>query len=296
MPELPEVETIRSGLAPKLPGRRIHRVTIDAPKLAASHTGKPLEEELPGQAYTAVRRLGKILIIDLERFTLLVRLGMTGQLTFRDLSLPDDNEFSVHPVTGLQRTASQHSPDKHTHIIAEHEDGTMLCYRDIRMFGHWILYDRAQADKAPELLALGPDPVATAPDMLAAHLRSKLGKTARCIKTVLLDQAIICGLGNIYADEALYLSHIRPDRAAKSLTAAEVEALSQVIPPMLQRSIANRGTTFSDYRDSEGNPGHNQDSLQVYGRYGSACYGCGTTLERLTLGGRTTSWCPNCQH
>ena len=293
MPELPEVETIRRGLAPKLPGRTVARVTVDRPKLAVSHTARPLEEDLLGQTYQAVRRIGKILLVDLERTSVLVRLGMTGQMTFRDPGLPDATKFSVHPVTGLQR-APQHAPDKHTHIIVEHSDGTMTCYRDIRMFGRWIAYPREQVDKAPELLGLGPDPVAQ-PEHLGEHLLLMLPKTSRAIKVALLDQSLICGLGNIYVDEALFGCHIHPATPAHDLTIKQIEALAAFIPNMLERAIANRGTTFSDYRDSEGNPGHNQDSLQVYGRYGHECFHCGSTLERLTLGGRTTTWCPTCQ-
>lgn len=293
MPELPEVETIRRGLEPVLPGRRISKVTINFPKMTVSHTGRALAEEIDGQAYTQVRRLGKILILDLECTTLLIRLGMTGQLTFRDPQKSDDKAFAIHPITGLQR-AVQHAPDKHTHIVIEHSDATMLCYRDVRRFGHWIAYDRDTAEQAPELLALGPDPLAC-PDLLESHLLKALAKTSRNIKTVLLDQSVICGLGNIYADEALFGSHICPNRPANSLTPSEIAALAAFIPPMLLKSIANRGTTFSDYRDSSGQPGHNQNSLQVYGRHGKECYRCGTVLEKCTLGGRTTTWCPNCQ-
>lgn len=293
MPELPEVETIRRGLAPKLPGRTIARVTVDRPKLVVCHTTLPLEEDLLGQTYQSVRRRGKILIVDLERTSVLVRLGMTGQMTFRDPALPDAAKFSVHPVTGLQR-APQHAPDKHTHIVVEHSDGTMACYRDIRMFGRWIAYPREQVEDAPELLGLGPDPVAQ-PECLREHLLRELPKTTRAIKVALLDQALICGLGNIYVDEALFGCRIYPATPGRELNKDQIEALAQFIPSLLERAIANRGTTFSDYRDSEGNPGHNQDSLQVYGRYGQECYRCGSTLERLTLGGRTTTWCPQCQ-
>lgn len=218
---------------------------------------------------------------------------MTGQLTFRDTRYPDDSTFDIHPITGLQR-ASQHAPDKHTHIVIEHSDGTFLCYRDIRMFGRWIAYPSSEVDRAPELLALGPDPI-LAPQILNAHLRSTLAKTSRAIKVVLLDQAVVCGLGNIYVDEALFACSIRPMRPANSLNISEIANLAEYIPIMLQRAISNRGTTFSDYRDSDGNPGHNQESLKVYGRYGQACYRCGTTLERSTIGGRTSSWCPKCQ-
>ncbi|MBQ7567333.1 bifunctional DNA-formamidopyrimidine glycosylase/DNA-(apurinic or apyrimidinic site) lyase [bacterium] len=293
MPELPEVETIRRGLAEVLPGRRIAKAVASIQKMCVSHLDTCIADAVAGETYDQVRRIGKILIIDLEKVTLLVRLGMTGQLTFRDPKLQDDGQFSVHPVTGLQR-AAQHAPDKHTHIVIEHSDGTMLCYRDIRRFGRWIAYPRAEADSAEELRSLGPDPLAC-PQELEAHLLKALAKTSRAIKTVLLDQSVVCGLGNIYADEALFGCGICPSRPANSLAPAEIASLAAFIPPMLLQSIANRGTTFSDYRDSSGHPGSNQNSLQVYGRYGSACYKCGTVLEKCTLGGRTSTWCPRCQ-
>jgi len=294
MPELPEVETIRRGLLKYLPGRKIAHIEVKCPKLLINCSAEELERTLKGQSYADLNRLGKILIIKCGRHSLLVRLGMTGQLTFRDPEKPDSNEFKIHPVTGLQRNESQFAPDKHTHIILSHEDGTSLCYRDIRKFGRWYLYANEALDSSPELMSLGPDPFRA--DYTLENLRKSLHKTARAIKTALLDQSVVCGLGNIYADEALFAAKILPQRPAGSLTEAELERLYAAVKPILQSSIDNRGTTFSDYRDADGNKGENVGSLKVYGRSGKACPLCGETLVKASIGGRTSTWCPKCQH
>ena len=294
MPELPEVETIRRGLEDKLPGCTVERIEIKLPKLLINTDLAKLEEALVGYKFTDVRRLGKILIIDSENYSLLVRLGMTGQLTFRDLNLPDNNEFTVHPITGLQRAQGQFEPDKHTHIILHLDGNTSLCYRDIRQFGKWYLYTKAELKNSPELNSLGPDPFGN--DYTIDNLTRGLKKTARAIKTALLDQSIVAGLGNIYADEVLFASHILPIKSAKNLTNSEIEAIFNVIKPILQKSIDNRGTTFSDYRDADGHKGNNAAQLKVYGRGGQPCLTCGQELRKETIGGRSSVYCPNCQH
>lgn len=294
MPELPEVETIRCGLEAKLPGRIVEKIEIKLLKLLVNADPKELEEALVGCKFTAIRRLGKILILDSENYSLLVRLGMTGQLTFRDLNSPDTNEFTVHPITGLQRAQGQFEPDKHTHIILHLDGHTSLCYRDIRQFGKWYLYAKNELKNSPELNSLGPDPFGN--DYTIDNLAKGLKKTSRAIKTALLDQSIVAGLGNIYADEVLFASHILPTRSAKSLTDSEIEAIFNVIKPILQKSIDNRGTTFSDYRDADGHKGNNAAQLKVYGRGGQPCFTCGQELHKETIGGRSSIYCINCQY
>ena len=294
MPELPEVETIRRGLEKYLPGRRIAQVEVRLPKLLRNCDPQTLNEDLQGKEFLQVRRVGKILILDCEDWSLLVRLGMTGQLTFRDLHLPDQNSFTTHAITGLQRAQGQFSPDKHTHIIIRCQDETEVLYRDIRQFGKWYLYSTQDLPQAPELQALGPDPFQ--PSYTLAYLSAQLAKSRRPIKVVLMDQGVVCGLGNIYADEALFIAAIAPQRAANSLNSEEVGRLYQAILQVLRQGSANRGTTFSDYRDADGLRGGNAHYLQVYGRAGQPCYRCGAILQKMTLGGRTTAWCPHCQH
>lgn len=275
MPELPEVETIRGDLEGYLPGRKIVKVEIRLPKLLLNAQVDDFKQDVIGQSFTGVRRKGKILIIDLERSSILVRLGMTGQLTFQ---LCHDEE----------------SIDKHTHIIIKSGDGSSLCYRDIRQFGKWYIYatkDLMSASK--ELNALGPDPFQD--DYTLKALTQNLHSTGRAIKTALLDQKIVCGLGNIYADEVLFDCGINPNKSAKSLTEDEIKRLYFSIPNILQNSINNRGTTFSDYRDANGNKGENMAHLNVYGRAGQECNFCGERLVKATIGGRTSVWCPKCQ-
>lgn len=292
MPELPEVETVRRGLERHLPGRTIRKVEVRAPQLILKPDWQSFVIELTGQPYQRLRRIGKMLIVELESSTLLVHLGMTGQLTFRDPARADAEKFYVQPVTGLQQ-ALQHAPDGHTHIILHHADGTQLCYRDVRKFGKWRLYGREAAQTCPEIAALGPDPLTPAFQM--EPFADQLARTTRHVKAVLLDQGVVAGLGNIYVDEALHLCGLRPTRRANKLTRREVGRLFDAIPRVLQEAIDNRGTTFSDYRDADGDPGYHVNKLQVYGRHGEPCPGCGQTLRKSTVGGRTSSWCAKCQ-
>lgn len=294
MPELPEVETIRRGLEKYLPGRKISGAEIRLPKLLINCNADEFSDAVSGCSFTAVRRVGKILILDCGALCIFVRLGMTGQLTFRNPETEDSNKFSISPLTGLQRAQGQFAPDKHTHIIMHNSDGTSLCYRDIRQFGRWYLYSAEEAAASPELKALGPDPFS--PDYTLERLRTGLKKTRRAVKTALLDQSVVCGLGNIYVDEVLFASGIRPDRPASSLSDDETEAVFSNIVPILQSSIDNRGTTFSDYRDADGSKGDNAASLKAYGRYGRPCTVCGGEMLRMSVGGRTSTWCPVCQH
>ena len=259
MPELPEVETIRRGLVEYLPGRVLADVEVRLPKLVKNVEISAFSHILSGQHFTDVRRLGKILILD-----------------FQTHSVLDNNEFSISPLTGLQRAHGQFAPDKHTHIILHMQDNTSLCYRDIRQFGKWYLYKSEHLRDSPELNSLGPDPFSE--EYTLASLAQNLKKTSRAVKIALLDQAVVAGLGNIYADEVLFASCIQPTRAAASLTDAEIEAVFVNIKQILLSAIANRGTTFSDYRDANGEKGENVGNLKVYGRGGEKCLTCGTEL------------------
>lgn len=292
MPELPEVETIRRGLVKYLPGRKIDNVVVTAPKIVARPDMNSFLIELRGQTFQNVGRQGKILVLELDYSAVLVRLGMTGQLTFRTPERTDDASFTTHPITGLQR-AVQHAPDKHTHLVMNLSDGTQLCYRDVRKFGRWLLYGKHNLDSSPELQALGPDPLTSA--YTYPSFKQAVKGTTRNIKAVLLDQGIVAGLGNIYADEVLFACHLRPTKRADKLTEKDCHRLFDAIPCILQSAIDNRGTTFSDYRDADGEKGSNVDHLHAYGRYGQPCLVCGTDMQKSTVAGRTSTWCPKCQ-
>ena len=301
MPELPEVETVRRSLLPYLPGRRIASVEIRAPKLAIHPTSEEMASRLVGQSFERLERKGKLLIFRMSSDVLLVHLGMTGQLTVRDPARAD-RAFERHAVTGLQRTL-QHPVDQHTHITMQigdasgdtpRQEGTLaLHYRDIRKFGKWRLYRPEDSELALFLAGLGPDP--TTPEYQLEPFLSTVKSSHRAIKAVLLDQAVLSGVGNIYADEALHLAGILPHRSAHALGKKRLVVLFDAIREVLCKGIENGGTSFSDYVNAEGQKGSNQEQLRVYGRYGQACYACGTVLKRSQVAQRTSSWCPVCQ-
>ena len=288
MPELPEVETIRRGLEPQLVGERVAEVEIGDRKVFQFDAGR-LFEELPGRTFLSASRRGKFLIFELTGGWLVVHLGMTGQLTIRR---PDRNDgrFHRHPATGLQRSA-QHAPDRHTHLIVYFESGKALQYRDIRKFGkiHWRGLEGVQ-----DLLArLGPEPFGEAytEETFVAALK---GRKLR-VKSLLLNQQFVAGIGNIYADEALFESGIHPLRTVRSLRRYEKLALFEAIPKVLEKGIEYGGTTLRDYLDSDGQEGSNQDELNVYGRTDRSCRRCGETISKIVVSQRGTHFCPKCQ-
>ena len=277
MPELPEVETIRRGLERHLPGRTIRRAEVRTPRLVVRPDPESFALELAGQTFRCPRRVGKRLILDLETVTVLVHLGMTGQLTFRPPARPDEE-----PVA-----------DPHVHLVLHLVDGSSVCYRDVRKFGRWLLHPRDEVAGCPELAGLGPDPLT--PAFTLEGLAERLARTSRALKAVLLDQSVVAGLGNIYVDEVLHRAGLRPTRRASGLAAREVRRLYEALPRLLQEAVENRGTTFSDYRDADGERGHHAATLRVYGRHGQPCPACGGVLRKTTVAGRTSSWCPKCQ-
>lgn len=291
MPELPEVETVRASLLPYLPGRVIERVQVHHPKVLVYPGTEEFIERLTGLRFEGLERTGKQLIFRLPPEVLLVHLGMTGQLTFRDPGRPDE-PFSRHPVTGLQRTG-QHAVDPHTHISLGFADGCAVHYRDVRKFGKWRLL-RADDPRLPlELGRLGPDPLTQ--DWQEERFVQAVKRTQRPVKAALLDQSLVAGVGNIYADEALFLAGIRPEVRGARLSATRIRKLFRAIPEVLQKGLRNGGTSFSDYVNADGERGSNQEQLFAYGRYDQACLVCGSVMRRTTVAQRTSTWCPRCQ-
>lgn len=292
MPELPEVETIRRSLDPWITGKRIGRVEGRRTARIFQVPLEELAEKLPSQAIEQLRRRGKFLILDLSRHFLVFHLGMTGQLTFRKLSRPDSSRFLRHPVTGLQR-ARQHAPDRHTHFHIHFQKGESLLFRDPRQFGRVYLLEREDSALQQLFSKLGPEPLDSdfrMDDFYAALKARKAG-----VKSVLLTQSLVAGVGNIYADEALFESGIHPLRSGRSLRRWEVENLFEAIPKVLQRGIHYGGTTLRDYIDSDGRRGSNQERLRVYGRPGQDCVLCGGKIEKIVAAQRGTHFCPRCQ-
>jgi formamidopyrimidine-DNA glycosylase len=267
MPELPEVETIRSQLAPRLAGRTLVSVEILDPRLTRPIDLFEVAEELEGDSIVAVERRGKYLVVRLESgLALLVHLRMTGSFGFE--------------------------PTSHERAVLELDDGTRLAYRDVRRFGTWLVLEDAELD--PCLAGKnGSEPLGFR--FTADWLATRLAVRRAPVKAVLLDQRVVAGLGNIYADEALWRARVNPLRSAASIDPDEVRRLHRAIRAALRAGIARQGSTLSDYRTPEGSRGGMQDEFRVYGRDGLPCPRCGTTISKTRVGGRGTWYCPRCQ-
>lgn len=271
MPELPEVETIVRGLASRIEGAELGPVRLLFPPLLRRAAGSELAV-LEGKRILGVRRRGKMVLIACEGgWTLVFHLKMTGQLL---LALPAD------PV------------DKHTRLLIPLAGlGLELRFRDVRKFGFLCCLGPGQASSAPELDGLGPEPLETGRAAFAGLFRDRKGR----IKSLLLDQRVVAGIGNIYADEILFRARIHPLTPAAALSAAALETLWRSVRAVLRRAIARKGSTIRDYLDPDGEPGDFQSLHKVYGREGMACRACRTPVRRIRVGGRSTFFCPVCQ-
>jgi len=274
-----------------LPGVTIRAVIVRKENVLLLPASE-LAERLEGQSVRQVGRRGKFLLIHCADVVLVVHLGMTGQLTYWDHNVADSPGFIVQKSTGLQQ-ARQHAVDKHTHVSFDFTDGNRLHYRDIRMFGNMRLVDEHALRNEAPFDALGPEPLT--PDFTFEAFNSRLAATKRVIKAVLLDQRVVAGVGNIYADEALFRARLRPNWMACRLTRAERERLFEAIPAVLEQGIAFGGTSMSDYIDSDGQRGSNQEALWAYGRTGEPCRVCETPIRRIVVAQRGSHYCPQCQ-
>lgn len=291
MPELPEVETIRLGLLDRVCNKRIRRVEARCDRIILRPRPRELEAALAGQTIRSIRRRGKFLVFETEAFELLVHLGMSGQLTYWDKAQKNDDKFLI-TVTGLQK-ARQHAVDKHTHVSFYFDDGNAMHYRDIRQFGKWRLYRHDEFSQAREFWRLGLEPL-TSDYTWKRFLDRFTGRTLK-IKSLLLNQAFVAGVGNIYADEALFESGLHPERVVPSLSLEEKRRLFHAIPKVLKRGLRHGGTSFQTYLNAEGESGTNQENLRVYGREGERCRSCRTSLARIIVGQRSSHFCPRCQ-
>lgn len=272
MPELPEVETVRQTLLEFLPGLTVTDVTINLPRIVKYPDSTRFAQEIVGLTFCDIERRGKYLkFIMSAGQTLVVHLRMTGQLRYSPCDEP------------LPR---------HTHVIFQLSNGRELRYTDIRQFGTMYLASHEQIERVAGMDRLGWEPLGEFP---LAEFAALLKKRKASVKSILLNQEIIAGIGNIYADEALFLAGLHPTRSANSLTKAEVECLHQAIREVLQAGIQMGGTSFSDYVDGLGRTGSFQHQLAVYGREGEACPRCGCQIERLKVAGRSSHYCPRCQ-
>jgi formamidopyrimidine-DNA glycosylase len=272
VPELPEVETVVRDLRPHLARRRVQAVGVSAKALRRPWSSE-WETLLLGRRINGVRRRGKWIILELDRGLFLVfHLGMSGQLTV----MPADE-----PVAD------------HTHVVfALDRGGRQLRFRDIRRFGSATVFAGREAlVRFFEESGLGPEPF----DLDPESWRERLAATDRSLKAVLLDQRVVAGVGNIYADESLFEARLHPARAARSLGKAEAERLRRAIVTVLERAIERRGSSIRNYVGGSGLKGQYQDEFRVYGRTGEPCVRCRTRIERVRLAGRSTHYCPKCQ-
>lgn len=272
MPELPEIETVVRGLRRVLCGRRVLDVRLSGRRLRRP-VAPDFADRLRGRIIRRIRRRGKYIVFEVDPTGFwLVHLGMSGRLC---------------------RMPQAEPPEKHTHAVIRLSDGSELHYRDPRRFGLMALYDVGRPDLVPELRALGPDPLGGGLD--GRRLWHELGRCRRDIKSFLLDQKRIAGIGNIYACEALFRARVHPARRCDTLSRSEARRLAPAVRTVLREALAHRGTTLSDFVDSAGRPGDHGSYLRVYGREGEKCRRCGAAIARMIQGNRSSFFCPRCQ-
>lgn len=290
MPELPEVEVTRRRIEPLLVGRRIARVQTTAESYFFLTPPDRLRRGLRGRTVEALLRQGKYLVGELDGGgRLLLHLGMTGQLfsqrttSLRLLSATARAALSPEDQQGF-------TPDAHTHLRFAFEDGgEQVYFRDVRKFGKVMLL--AAGEENERLDRLGPDALSVTGETLHAATR----KRNTAIKNVLLDQAVIAGVGNIYADESLFLAGVRPKRRAARVSRKECDAIAEGLRRVLLRSIETGGSSISDYVAPDGSDGNYQSERRVYARGGEACHDCDTPIRKTVVGQRGTHFCPACQ-
>jgi formamidopyrimidine-DNA glycosylase len=286
MPELPEVETVRRGLEPVLAGARLSRVQARRPDLRF-----PLPEgfvqRLTGATVQRLERRGKYLLAPLDRGeTLAMHLGMTGRFEIEGGAARDrPGAFAL----------AQPADPKHAHIVFETEAGVRITFFDARRFGYMDLIETEALDQHPRFAGLGPEPLGAAFD--AAHLKRAFAGRKQSAKTLLLDQRIVAGLGNIYVCEALYRARISPLKPASRIAAARLGVLACAVRAVLEEAIEAGGSTLRDYAAADGALGYFQHSFQAYGREHEPCAtpGCRGVIRRAVQAGRSTFYCPECQ-
>ncbi len=292
MPELPEVETIMRLIAPEAEGQKIEKIELHLQRLLLGLKPAPFMERIKGQTIVHVKRRAKYIVFELNQDCFIIHLGMTGQLTFSHKSSPENPKF-VKTVTGLQKPLGVHPVDKHTHLIVHLKGGKRILFRDPRTFGKIIFIPGLNWAMHPRLIHTGPEPLTL--DIPFFLLNTKPWKSLRPIKALIMDQNFVAGVGNIYADEALFRSLIHPQTLVKNIRPAERQALLEAAQVVLQKGIDNNGTSFSDYRKPDGSLGSNYEKLMVYGRGGQPCRLCKTILKKIVVAQRGTVFCPKCQ-
>ncbi|MGB0935634.1 MAG: bifunctional DNA-formamidopyrimidine glycosylase/DNA-(apurinic or apyrimidinic site) lyase [Alphaproteobacteria bacterium] len=270
MPELPEVETVRQGLAPHITGKTLQKLDLHRSDLRFPFP-KDIRQRLEGQIIKSIDRRAKYLLLRLDSAdTAIIHLGMSGR---------------------LQIEATSRTPLKHDHVVFHFQDGPSVYFNDARRFGMFTITN--DPDQHPYFVHLGPEPLQ--PEFTPAVLQEKLSRKKSSIKTAILDQRVVVGVGNIYASEALYRSKIHPEAACNTLKKSDFEALVKHIKDVLSEAIAAGGSTLRDHQQPDGELGYFQHTFRVYDQEGSPCPSCSIPITRITQSGRSSFFCPNCQ-
>lgn len=277
MPELPEVETVKTQLESCILGEIINNIEIRTPAFITSDI-----QQLTSLTVIAVRRFSKLLVIDLTKgWSLAIHLKMTGRLIFEDKNMLNRNEWELNYPT-----------NKHTHIVIAFQSGSNLYFNDYRRFGTVAVVSTDKVNELPYIKYLGKEFFSTLTEQDFIHI---LGKSNKGIKGLLLDQTMIAGVGNIYANEGLWEAQIHPAQPAKSLTYSQKKRLFLALEQIMKQAIGYGGASSDNFRDVFEVKGKAQDHFSVYGRNGLACMRCGTTIIKHTIAGRGTYICPTCQ-
>ncbi len=282
MPELPEVETVRRGLTPAMEGAVITHAAVNRPDLRWPFPER-MAERLTGAQVTQLRRRSKYILADLDtEETLLIHLGMSGRMT-----------VSGDPLGQFAHDHPAHQ--KHDHVVFDMDNGARVTFNDPRRFGAMDLLPIATADTHPLLAKLGPEPLGN--DFNESYLAARLSGRNTPIKSALLDQRIVAGLGNIYVCEALFRAGITPRRKAGAISEKRVHTLVPIVRHVLTEAIEAGGSSLKDFRQADGELGYFQHSFDVYGREDQPCKtpDCGGTISRITQSGRSSFFCPQCQ-
>ena len=270
MPELPEVETTRRGIEPHIENNKVSKVILRRKTLRWPIT-PALSKDLPGETIQSVSRRGKYLLLATQKGCLLIHLGMSGSLRIVESS----------------RAAA-----KHDHVDVVFANNKVLRYTDPRRFG-CILWETEPIEAHPLLASLGPEPLED--NFHTDYLFKKSRRRNVAVKTFIMDSKVVVGVGNIYANESLFLAGISPKRSAGKISKPRYEKLVECIQQVLQQAIDVGGTTLKDFTGSDGEPGYFAQSLHVYGRRGEPCHGCNSTLKEIRQGQRSTVYCSQCQ-
>jgi len=273
VPELPEVESVRKGLNSTIKGQKIEQVDIFWDRIIAEpEDTEQFKERLKGQEFEEVKRRGKFLLFYLTKDVMISHLRMEGKYYLYEAG---------EPVT------------KHTHVIFHLSNGKELRYLDVRKFGRISLAVKGEEFNNSSLVKLGPEPIKE--EFTLGLVHPFLSRRTKAIKSILLDQQLVVGVGNIYADEILYESYIHPEKPGNQLTETEEKKLHHAVISILEKAIQAGGTTIRSYTNTFGENGNYQNQLKVYGKEGTPCQRCGTLIEKIKVNGRGTHFCPYCQ-